>query len=249
MSNQNNSKFQLDKKLLITVTLKTVTGLHVGGSNTELSIGGIDKAVIRDPLTNEPYIPGSSIKGKMRALIELRDGDLGKDNKACTTPGKPSSNLFGVNPDKKEDKNKQRPSRIIVRDARLTEYGKKILENADLHYSEVKTEVTINRITSEANPRQIERVPAGAEFEFEMIINIFEGADEPPETELRKTALSALNLLEDDYIGGNGSRGHGQIKITDIKEIEHDMAYYKDVSDLLKKIKENKTSNPPANAE
>jgi CRISPR-associated protein Csm3 len=57
-------------KLKLTSNLVVKTGLHIGGGSMSLDIGGIDKAVVRDPLTKHPYLPGSSIKGKMRSILE-----------------------------------------------------------------------------------------------------------------------------------------------------------------------------------
>lgn len=82
-------------------------------------------------------------------------------------------------------------------------------------YTESKTEVNINRITAEPNPRTFERVPAGAKFNLEMVLNIFDGDNED---ELRNTIKDAIRLLEDDYLGGNGSRGYGQVVFKEMKE-------------------------------
>ena len=80
----------------------------------------------------------------------------------------------------------------------------------DLPYTESKTEVAINRVTSKATPRTFERVPAGAKFKLNMVLNIFEGENE---TDLKATLEQAINLLQDDYLGGHGSRGYGQVEI------------------------------------
>ncbi|MDW8288347.1 MAG: type III-A CRISPR-associated RAMP protein Csm3, partial [Flammeovirgaceae bacterium] len=81
----------------------------------------------------------------------------------------------------------------------------------DMPFTEIKAENSINRIkgTAEA-PRFFERVPAGAEFELEFIINIFQGDDE---NKLLQTFENAIKLLENDYLGGSGSRGYGQVRI------------------------------------
>ncbi len=105
------------------------------------------------------------------------------------------------------------PTRLIVRDAPLTDEIAVELEGLELPYSEVKWENAIDRITSAANPRQVERVPAGAEFEFELVYNVFEEAD----LELLKHVCEALSLVEHDYLGGHGSRGYGQVVFKDIK--------------------------------
>lgn len=194
----------LKKKLIYSGTLTLKTGLHIGGTNTALNIGGPDKFVVRNPINNIPYIPGSSLKGKMRSLIEIAYGE--------TFNGKPTNDinsragsLFGV----AGDNDNSRPSRLIVRDAELWYDDPEIdFSNTDLPYTESKTEVAIDRITSKANPRTFERVPAGARFKINMVLNIFEGEDEAL---LVSTLKKAISLLEDDYLGGHGSRGYGQV--------------------------------------
>lgn len=219
---------QLNKKLIISGKITALTGIAIGGTNQAMSIGGVDKGVIRNPLNNEPYIPGSSLKGKMRSLLELRDGTLGNEemgavkNGPTTNQKHPAGRLFGNAV--KGDKNIQRPSRVVVRDAYLDKEQKEsaFFKNADLPYTEVKTEVVIDRITSRAMPRQIERVPAGAKFDFEVVLNFFEGdaellrevnlTDAQLQEQLIKDLFAAMQLLQNDYIGAAGSRGSGQIQ-------------------------------------
>jgi CRISPR-associated protein Csm3 len=195
---------KLVKKVIYTGTITLKTGLHIGGTNASLNIGGPDKFVVRNPINNIPYIPGSSIKGKMRSLVEIANGE--------TNGGKPSNNpeskagkLFGTAGDG-DDKH---PSRLIVRDAELDIHSADF-SNTDLPYTESKTEVAIDRVTAKANPRTFERVPAGAKFKLNLVLNVFEGEDEKA---LKATIKQAIMLLEDDYLGGHGSRGYGQIKI------------------------------------
>lgn len=202
---------KLNKKIIVTGKLTLKTGLHIGGTNTALGIGGPDSLVVRNPINNEPYIPGSSLKGKMRSLIELRDGTIGQDDRASNDPTKPAGALFGTI-GKRDDDN--HPSRLIVRDARMDSSNVDELKNTDLPFTESKTEVTINRITAAAMPRTIERVPAGVSFFINMVINIFEGENEEM---LVKTLKDAMHLLEDDYLGGNGSRGYGQVEFSEVK--------------------------------
>ncbi|MEY8688145.1 type III-A CRISPR-associated RAMP protein Csm3 [Bacteroides sp. AN502(2024)] len=197
---------KLIKKVIYTGKIVLKTGLHIGGTNAGLNIGGPDRFVVRNPINNIPYIPGSSLKGKMRALVEIANGE--------TNNGKPTNRiedkagaLFGV----AGDNDKSRPSRLIVRDAELWKDDPDIdFKNTDLPYTESKTEVCIDRVTAKANPRTFERVPAGAKFNLEMVLNVFEGEDE---NRLKQTLKEAIHLLEDDYLGGHGSRGYGQVEI------------------------------------
>ena len=197
------SDIKLKKKIIYTGTIVLKTGLHIGGTNTALNIGGPDKFVVRNPINQLPYIPGSSLKGKMRSLIELAFGETDNGN-VTKNPDTKAGKLFGVSSDTKDG----HPSRIIVRDGELI--NSEEFANTDLLYTESKTEVTINRITAKAMPRTFERVPAGAKFNLEMVLNVFDGDDED---ELKSTIKKAIELLEDDYLGGNGSRGYGQVKI------------------------------------
>lgn len=213
-------KIKLNKKILIKGEIETLSGLLIGGSNTAMAIGGPDKMVIRNPITNEPYIPGSTLKGKMRSLMEISRGFI-KEVRMGDVKYGPSDDpnhittvLFGS---ASTDKN-QRPSRIIFRDGRLIN-GDDFRDKTDLPFTESKTEVVIDRITSAAMPRTFERVPAGAKFELDIVLNIFEG-DNNTEEELLNLTLRGLQMLQDDYIGGSGSRGSGRVKfrIHSIKE-------------------------------
>jgi len=202
---------KLEKKIFIRGEIKLLTGLTIGGGSPEYQIGGTDKIIIRDPISGEPYIPGSSLKGKMRSLLEklLLDYDwYPKENYngPSKIQEKRSGRLFGT-PEEKM------PSRVIIRDAFLTEESKLELQNAetDLPFTEIKAEVALDRITSKPpfGPRYIERVPAGAKFAFEMVLNILTGDNEE---ELLQDLFKAMELLQDDYLGGFGSRGYGKVK-------------------------------------
>ncbi len=247
-------------RIFIQGTITALTGLHIGGSSTEMSIGGADSIVIRDPLTNYPYIPGSSLRGKMRSLLERHRGEMNitlenkiedkketiecfsieeagkymakgcklKSAQPSSDPKSKSAQLFGVAVDKVKE---PIPQRLIVRDAMLTKESAVELEKSqhtDMPLTEVKTEVVIDRITSQANPRQIERVPAGAKFEFEFVLNLF---GEDKEKEYLNLLWECMQLLQDNYLGGNGSRGYGRIKFS--------------VDSVLRKTKEDYQQNKP----
>ncbi|ACY48521.1 type III-A CRISPR-associated RAMP protein Csm3 [Rhodothermus marinus] len=217
---------KLVKKIQVQGFIKALTGLHIGGSNLGMSIGGADATVVRNPLTNEPYIPGSSLKGKMRALLErVHVGEQYAEN-FSKVPNfvenfvfhdirHPIVQLFGTTPEevRKRDLADQPVGRLIVRDCLLTRKSAQRLfgsKTTDMPYTEVKTEVAIDRVTSAAVPRQLERVPAGAVFRMEHIINVYEGDDE---SRLLNLLFEGLLLLQNDYLGGKGSRGSGQVRI------------------------------------
>lgn len=220
------NEIQFMGKVIIAGNIVGKTGLHIGGASTGLEIGGVDNVVVRDPVTNLPYIPGSSLKGKMRSLLEKYLGkvpnkSLGENVKIheCKTEEEYVENgkkcvvcrIFGI----AGEASYAEPTRLIVRDANISEKSKVKLEKAstDLPYTEVKWEAVIDRITSAAMPRQTERVPAGSEFEFEMIYNIFDKQDK----DNLKKVFEAMSLLEQDYLGGQGSRGYGKVKFENIK--------------------------------
>lgn len=212
---------KLKKKIFIKAQVELVTGLHIGDNKESVEIGGLDNPVVRRKDNNQPYIPGSSIKGKMRCLLDQVYG-INPDG-SCQNTGGIIEKLFGASENKKE-KYESIPSRLIVRDAYLTEEWAEKLKNSeytDMPYTEVKFENVINRVKGTAeHPRQIERVPAGAQFEFNFVINIFEGDDEE---KILKLFKKGIELLQDDYLGGSGSRGYGQIKIV-IQEEKHKLA-------------------------
>lgn len=270
-------------KIIIKSTIIVETGLHIGGGGENLDIGGLDKPVIRDPLTLQPYLPGSSLKGKLRAILErylnkplnrIRqevshyesdDVEHGftqiKGNfvafqgaKYCQLSrifGSTGSDCWikrsiadsqGITDNKTQTKNipensgeeyakikgRNYSARLIVRDAHLTNKSAEQLSTVDtgLYMTEWKFENSIDRVTSAANPRQFERVPAGSEFNFEMVYTVED--ETQVEEDLAHLAI-ALKILEDDALGGHGSRGYGKIKFTNFNIDYHNRDYYRQV--------------------
>lgn len=203
---------KITKKIKIATEIKVITGLHIGGNSESLEIGGLDNPVIKLEYSREgqPFIPGSSLRGKIRCLLE-------QTGKSAQIGGDPEINkLFGYS-------DGGIPSKLIVRDAFLTEESEtkmKNCDNLDLPYTEVKFENSIDRVTGKAeNPRQTERVPAGAVFHAEFIINVW---DDDDETKLLNLLKKGFALLEQDYLGGNGSRGYGQVEFINFTVAEAD---------------------------
>jgi CRISPR-associated protein Csm3 len=221
-----SDKIKLNKKILIKGEIEALSGLLIGGSNTAMGIGGPDKMVIRNPISNEPYIPGSTLKGKMRSLLEISYGYIKEVRMGnvkygpSDDPNQVTTVLFGS----ASTDDKQRPSRIIFRDGKLLN-GAEFGDKTDLPYTESKTEVVIDRITSAAMPRTFERVPAGARFELDIVLNIFDG-DNKSEADLISHTLRGLQMLQDDYIGGSGSRGSGRVKFIINSITERTMDFY-----------------------
>ncbi len=211
-------------RVFIRANIEALTGLHIGGSGTGLEIGGVDKAVIRNPIDKRPYIPGSSLRGKMRSQTEKVLG-LKQNNRigqvtihTCRNEadykadgGCVVCHVFGV----PAEIGYSGPTRLLVRDVSLTDESAEEMDraNTELRYAEIKTEVAIDRVTSAATPRSLERVPAGAVFgPAELVFGIYEPAD----YQRLKVVIDAMQLVEDDYLGGAGSRGSGKVCFTGI---------------------------------
>ena len=201
------------------VHLELISGMHITGSDNTFDIGGADSQVIKNPLTGEPYIPGSSLKGKLRSLLDYRYGSLvGEGNKMDykVTNGEHQPLLCLFEP---VDGYTPMVTRGIFRDLRLTDDAKALLTRilGEGVYTEIKAENTINRFQGKAaNPRFIERVPAGASFDGEIDILEFDG---DPYEKIYHYLEEAIEMLNHHFIGGSGSRGYGQVRVT-IKEME-----------------------------
>lgn len=211
--------------IIISGVIKCETGLHIGGNKDTFEIGGIDSPVMRDPETQYPYIPGSSLKGKMRFLMEWEKGKIdpmGKPHNCKNVEEArkcPVCRVFGISADQDL---KVGPTRLIVRDAHPTEKTVEMWKELDtgLLYTEWKKENYIDRITSKATPRDIERVPKGSEFDFEMVYSIYDMNDgDSGDLDYFKNVGTAISLLEDSALGGSGGRGSGEISFEITKKI------------------------------
>jgi CRISPR-associated protein Csm3 len=226
---------KLIEKVFISGTIIAKTGMHIGGSKTALDIGGIDLNVIKNA-KGVPYIPGSSIKGKLRSILAREEGSIAvRPDKSIPQGAKTDRDckqiveIFGDANDKAA---LGTPSRLIIRDAFLQmdhfnkeKEGSGIFSELELEYTESKWENTINRLTGTAeHPRQLERVPAGACFNFCFIYNVMD--DGKKESHL-KEIIRAMRILEDDYLGGQGSRGYGQIKFENVSIEKKSIDHYK----------------------
>lgn len=211
------------KKLDGIITLKS--GLHIGSGNMEMHIGGTDSPVIKHPHTLEPYIPGSSLKGKVRSLLEMESGlmcdteghvlsvkilDIDKVKKDPKLKEKCEAilKIFGTSGADQEDETNLGPTRVSFSDCFLDDDWKKMAKENRWMLTEEKSENVIDRIRGTAHdPRFIERVPEGTKFKFVITYKILQDGDE----NLFDILLKGLKLLEMDTLGGNGSRGYGRI--------------------------------------
>ncbi|PMB16939.1 type III-A CRISPR-associated RAMP protein Csm3 [Fischerella thermalis CCMEE 5282] len=274
-------------KLTLTSQLSAETGLHIGGGGKNLDIGGLDEPVIRDPLTKYPYLPGSSIKGKLRSILErllnkplnrsggsgtwryesedLNDGfteveagrfipyegartcqisrlfgstggsnfwmpietareeGLYEENKDNPTSTIQNQNCIRIN------HGRNAPARLIIRDCHLVTESAEKLKQVDtgLYMTEWKFENGIDRVTAAAHPRQPERVPAGSKFQFELVYTV-ENKDQVIE-DLQNIAI-ALAILEDDALGGHGSRGYGKVRFQNFQFSYRSLEQYRQMT-------------------
>lgn len=209
-------------KLEITGTLEVLTGMHIGGSSAFAAIGAVDSPVVRDTFSDQPMIPGSSLKGKMRALLAQKYNDRKHlpDSYSCEDDDPRILRLFGS-----AKKNQIQRSRVLFRDMMLSNM-KELREYGLNSATEVKFENTISRMTAIANPRQIERVIPRTKFDLSIIYNVQEADEVIPDLQL---LAEGMQLLGFDYLGGHGSRGYGKVKFSDLQlrpvvgEIDHDL--------------------------
>ncbi len=222
-------------KIFIEGEIVLITGLHIGGSKETGEIGGLDNPVIKT-VEGIPYIPGSSLKGKIRCLLERsRDISSEKPGEPCGCGDCEICRLFGPH----STKNKT-ISRLIIRDSFLDEedFQQKFGDVLEGGYTEEKVENIIDRIKGTAkDPRTMERVPAGAKFKFSSTISIYENDNIQ---ELLGAFIKGMRMLEDDYLGGSGTRGYGEIRFKNLNFSAKSIKDY--LGDNTKKtILENKT--------
>lgn len=193
-------------KIQITGTIEVVTGMHIGGSEAFAAIGAIDSPVIIDPLSRKPIIPGSSLKGKIRALLAKAYNPTVVNH---NDDSEKISRLFGSSAN-----NKLMTSRLIFSDMILDNYDELHSKGLD-SITEVKFENTISRTTSVANPRQIERVIRGSKFKLNIIYDVLKNYQDQALDDI-KILVEGMKLLQYDYLGGGGTRGNGKIKFSNV---------------------------------
>src|SRR5579862_3057749 len=239
------TKLKLVGKLILAGEVHCETGLHIGAGKGSLEIGGADNPVVKDAF-GLPYIPGSSLRGKLRSLIEnalglttpaelvylsKRRGQEVRIHQS-DSPDDEVCLLFGRNPGRMErveggdvtESRSASPARLAVYDAPLDadSITAQMRENLDDEITEVKSENAIDRITSQANPRTLERVPAGARFRVRMVLDVLCDEDKA----LAARLVEGLRLLEDDALGGGGSRGSGRVRFANLKLVWRNRAFY-----------------------
>lgn len=238
------TELKLIGKLILEGELQCETGLHIGAGKGSLEIGGADNPVVKDS-HGRPYVPGSTLRGRVRALLEQATGAAipselvfiskrkGQEVRIHQSdrPDDEICILFGRSPGRMEkvgggdlESNHATPARLSVFDAPLVNDSitPQMRETLDDELTEVKSENAIDRITSQANPRTLERVPAGAKFRIRMVLDLLCAED----VVLPALLVQGLRLLEDDTLGGGGSRGSGRVKFGDLKLTWRGRDYY-----------------------
>lgn len=240
----SNNAYKYLGKYIIKADLKCITGLHIGGTDEGFDIGGIDNPVIKDPITGYPYIPGSSLKGKIRSLLEWIDNkvvfkqDENKiwSGKLCNCGNCDICIIFGASADVKGQKE---PTRLTVRDSypkglngkdgQILPEDKRTDTIADWKtnlgvkiFTEAKTENAIDRLTSAANPRSMERVPADSVFEVEIVYDLYNTED----MKRLKKVFEGMLILEDSSLGGGGSRGSGKVRFENFQITKRNVGFY-----------------------
>ena len=225
----------LKGKVIVKAVLRVETGLHIGAAKDFAPIGAVDSPFIRDPFTKTPIIPGSSLKGKIRTLLAKSEAagpvlnDISDDKEQIKL-------MFGAAGGK--GKYSVKAARLQFFDLRMTEESFKRFDSVELdtYIGEIKFENTISRITAAANPRQIERVPAGAEFDFKLVYNVENKND--LQKDLNKLA-EGFKLLQMDYLGGHGSRGYGRVSLKNFA-LEVFALNASDVTEIQKQLEQGK---------
>jgi CRISPR-associated protein Csm3 len=243
-SENKSPEVKFQGKLILDGIMECLTGLHVGAGKGSLEIGGADNPVVKDAF-GKPYVPGSSLRGRLRGLLERAEGLTTPANliylskrrgqevrihqsndpqdAICLLFGRPAGRFDKANGEQLEITTAT-PSRLTIYDATLDldSITAQMRENLDDELTEVKSENAVDRITSQANARTLERVPAGAKFHFRAVVDVL-GAEE---AHLFSKVLEGLRILEDSSLGGGGSRGSGRVRFSGLKLNWRSKDYY-----------------------
>lgn len=217
MASETGTNWKLVHYRKITGQIRVVTGLRIGASQDTMEISGLDNPIIRNPADNMPYIPGSSLKGRMRSLSEWYHREVPREgNPIYADPDTRTARVFGISA---KDDRRVGPTRLVVRDAFLSRDAREGFR-AGKPITEVKHENSINRLTAMANPRPMERVLPGVAFDFELVYRVLDIGDggKTDEQNFQDVVLPALALVQADYLGSAGSRGCGQVCFIGLKD-------------------------------
>jgi len=191
-----------------------LTGLRIGGTQETVGIGETENPIIRHPVSRLPYIPGSSLKGKLRSLLEMKYSSHSQQTgEPCNCGECTICALFGCG----DATRSKEPTRLIFRDALMTQETREELEDAlPGSYAEVKTEIRMDRKEGKAASRALrtqERLPEGSVFDLSISFRLFEEDTEEKRKEYMEKLAEAFDDLQKDYLGGSGTRGYGKVKV------------------------------------
>jgi CRISPR-associated protein Csm3 len=216
-------------------TITALTGLKIGGTKETAGVGETDNPIIRHPITRLPYIPGSSLKGKLRSLLELKHSHRTQSTGSpCDCTECEICALFGsaIRRNREAESKLQGlgPSRLIFRDAPLNLTSRDELKELPGAFVEVKSEIAMDRKTGGTKTgslRQQERVPEGTSFDFDLTLRLFDEDFSRNRAEKYLDLLAeGFEMLEKDYLGGCGTRGYGRVQISSDEENPRAMHEY-----------------------
>lgn len=215
------SEIRLLGRVFVNGRIRLLSGLHIGaGGSGGIGIGGADLPVVRQPVGEDPYIPGSSLKGRLRFLLDWAFDRVGRPSAGgAADPADPVLRIFGAPTGDGEWTGG--PTRLIVRDATLDPGWRQRAIARGWPLTEEKSEIAIDRLAGKAHdrspPRQTERVSAGALFDAEFVFRVYDTGDGGArDAQCLNWLLAGLSLLEQDALGGSGSRGYGRIRFEDL---------------------------------
>ncbi|MEM2841530.1 MAG: CRISPR-associated RAMP protein Csx7 [Candidatus Bathyarchaeia archaeon] len=196
---------KLEERVIINGTLTLLTPLHIGSPKTEIDLEKVDMPVLKDT-QGQPYIPGSSLKGKIRSEAERIARKEGKT--VCTPPntkkmcGTITPNnlciccrIFGT-----AGENMSVASKVRFRDA---------YPHARVIETMTRAGIAMDRergVVAQGALYSIEAIPQGTRFGFEMVTENL-AKDE------WKLLKAAINSFADAGLGGSVSRGMGKVKL------------------------------------
>jgi len=255
-------------KVFLRGEIELKTGLHIGGAEPAIQIGEVTP-VIKDPFTGLPYIPGSSLKGKLRSILETfgerkLNGKAEKVslNRNIGTPRNPiwihcceSLNealncdvcrLFGTTGEGRTAERRTSenfPAPLVIRDCL---FKRRPLEASLESPIEVKIENALDRITANSNPRRIERVVPGTVFDLEVVYEVAALGDDKQiyfpyhfEEDL-KNLFTCMEILQAQGLGGFSSRGYGKVKFIFNEFSAMSLEYFKGNKEKISKYSDEK---------
>jgi len=227
----------INKTIKLQADLVCETSLHIGNQEGGNQPRGLNAPMLQNPVLQinnsyAPYISATSLKGKLRNIAEIlfekhlnrkfvddydeekkkrrvlkrHECDSLNEAKKCAVCCLFGSSSGSGNKSNEDVENENFDGRLLFRNAPLK-------QDSALKSSEIKTENKIHRLRQEANPRSIERALRHSIFELEIVYLVHDNENVNKQL---SNMIACLRFLENNYLGGNGSRGYGKIKFTNI---------------------------------